>query len=592
MTGRDPEVYSALLENLSDGVLVIDFDGSVRIANAAICRMFGLEPEEVVGHSFGEVFIRFEGFDEFTQIVLDAVVSRSDIERRVTSVGIGNEFRTLSVTISYLTAETEGETERVAVIAAVADITAIRELRETELRMAKVIEAQLGELQSAYRDIEARNAALSLMMKRVQAARGVAIVFVLGLFLALGVWYVQPLDLFSAAGTLTVHSGARAGHPETLQTVTVEPADFRSTISLRGHLAPGRVMRVVSPIESHVSAVHAKYGQRVAQGDLLVELDTGRLTEEYRRAQVEHIRALDKLVEREGWENSAEMARAQRALRRAKIALDDAERNLGQTAFLLDEGLIPATEHEEAQRRHENRRLDFEASSRELEAVQAKGGDEIRKVARLEVDNASDRLREYEEKLGLAAVRAPISGIVMGAENDAAKPLTRGEPVAQGELLLNIADLEHLSVVASVDEVDVRKIQLGQRAWITGPGFPELRIEGAVTHISSRAGSSRRRNTPQFEIIAALDKLDTKARDRLRVGMSAHVTIIVYSRATALLVPIDAVEQRDGEAWVRVVDRTTETVARLAVELGLTTLDSVEVVAGLSAGDEVVLPRR
>lgn len=592
MTGRDPEVYSALLENLSDGVLVIDFDGSVRIANAAICRMFGLEPEEVVGHSFGEVFIRFEGFDEFTQIVLDAVVSRSDIERRVTSVRIGNEFRTLSVTISYLTAETEGETERVAVIAAVADITAIRELRETELRMAKVIEAQLGELQGAYRDIEARNAALSLMMKRVQAARGVAIVFVLGLFLALGVWYVQPLDLFSAAGTLNVHSGSRAGNREILQTVTVEPVDFRSTISLRGHLAPGRVMRVVSPIESHVSAVHATYGQRAAQGDLLVELDTGRLTEEYRRAQVEHIRALDKLVEREGWENSAEMARAQRALRRAKIALDDAERNLGQTAFLLDEGLIPATEHEEAQRRHENRRLDFEASSRELEAVQAKGGDEIRKVARLEVENASDRLREYEEKLGLAAVRAPISGIVMGAENDAAKPLTRGQPVAQGELLLNIADLEHLSVVASVDEVDVRKIRPGQRAWITGPGFPDLRIEGSVTHISSRAGSSRRRNTPQFEIIAALDKLDAKARDRLRVGMSAHVTIIVYSRAAALLVPIDAVEQRDGEAWVRVVDRTTETVERHAVELGLTTLDSVEVVAGLSAGDEVVLSRR
>ena len=70
--------------------MVIGFDGSVRLANAAACRMFGLRPEEVVGRRFGEVFIEFEGFDEFTQMVLDAVQSRSGVERRVTSVRSGD----------------------------------------------------------------------------------------------------------------------------------------------------------------------------------------------------------------------------------------------------------------------------------------------------------------------------------------------------------------------------------------------------------------------------------------------------------------------------------------------------------------------
>jgi len=589
---RDPEIYRALLENLTDGVLVIGFDGLVRMANAAFCRMFGLDPAGVAGRLFGEVFIEFEGYDEFTQIVLDAVAERSGIARRVTSVRIGDELRLLSVTTSYLTAAEGDGTRRVAVIAVVSDITELRELRETELRQAQVIEKQLGELQTAYRDIEARNEALSVMMKRVQAARGIAAAFVAALFLAIGAWYVQPLDLFSATAALDAGSGAGAGDGRLPPTMTVEPREFRSTIALRGRLAPGRVVKVVSPFESHVSTVHASPGHRVARGDPLVDLDTGQLAVEYRRAEVEHIKALDRLGALEDWENGAEMARARRALRRAQIALDDAERNLARAAFLLEQGLIPVREHEEAKRARENRKLDVEAAGRELRAVEAKGGEDARRAARLEVENAEGRVREHERKLGLAEIGAPLAGIVVAADSGGDLPLARGRPVAQGELLLSIADFERLSVVTSVDEVDVRKIAAGQRAWIAGPGFPGLRVEGSVAHVSSQAhGGARRRNAPQFEIVVALDTLEAAARERLRVGMSAHVTIVVHSRAAALLVPIGAVEQRAGEAWVRILGGAGAGVERRAVELGLTTLDSVEVLKGLSAGDRVVLSR-
>ncbi len=586
MTGRGPDIYRTLLENLSDGVMVIGFDGSVRLANAAVCRMFGLDPDEAPGRLFGELFIAFEGFDEFTQIVLDAVAERGEIARRITRIRAGEELRSLSVTTSCLT---EGG-ERLAVIVVVSDITEVRELRETELRQAEVIDTQLGELRGAYRDLEVRNEALSAMTRRVRMARGAAMLFVMVLFLAIGAWYVRPLDFFVATAARDAGPDIDAGDPGALPTVTVQPRPFHSTIALRGHLAPGRVAGIVSPIESHVSAVHAAPGDRVAAGDPLVDLDTGQLAADHRRAQVEHIKARDRLAGIEDWENSADMARARRALRRAKIALDDAERHLGRTAFLLEEGLVPASQHEDAQRQRQNRTLDLEEARRELEAVKAKGGDEARRVARLEARTAEDRLRTHEEKLDLARVGAPIAGIVMAAADPKARPLTRGRAVAQGELMLSIADLERLSVVTSVDEVDVRKVEAGQQAWITGPGFPGLRVEGAVTRVSSRADSrTRRRNAPQFEVVVALDRLEAEARDRLRVGMSAHVTIVVHHRRAALLVPIGAVEQRDGTAWVRVLSGGD--AERRAVEVGLTTLDSVEVVKGLSPGDKVVLAR-
>lgn len=589
MTDREPDIYRTLLESLSDGVMVIGFDGTVGLANAAVFRMFGLDPDATVGRSFGELFIAFGGFDEFTQIVLDAVAERGDMVRRVTRVRVGEESRSLSVTTSCLTAEDRerGTVERVAMIVVVSDITEVRELREIELRQAEVIETQLDELRGAYRDLEARNEAFSAMTKRVRRARAAAMLFVLVLFLAIGTWYVRPLDYFTA--TAALDPGPDAGDPGTLAIMTVEPRAFRSTIALQGNLAPGRVAEIVSPIESHVSAVHASPGDHVAAGAPLVDLDTGQLAADHRRAQVEHIKARDRLVEIEAWEDSADMARARRALRRAKIALDDAERHLGRTAFLLEQGLVPASQHEDAQRQRQNRVLDLEEAERELKAVKARGGEEARRVARLEARTAEDRLRTHEEKLDLARVTAPMAGVVMASDGPRARPLAKGRPVAQGELILSVADLERLSVVTKVDEVDVRKVEAGQRAWITGPGFPGLRIEGAVTRVSSRADPKRRRGTPQFEVVAALDRLAAEARDRLRVGMSAYVTIVVHDRPVALLVPIGAVEQQGGKAWLRVL--AGETPERRAVELGLTTLDSVEVVAGLSAGDRVVLPR-
>jgi len=114
---------------------------------------------------------------------------------------------------------------------------------------------------------------------------------------------------------------------------------------------------------------------------------------------------------------------------------------------------------------------------------------------------------------------------------------------------------------------------------------------GAIyTRALAEAGLQQRK-APKFEVIIVLDKLEEAARARLRVGMSAYAAIVVHRDPAALLVPINAVELSDGSAWLRIIDRDTGAVERRAVELGFTTLDSVEVVEGLVAGEEIMLPQ-
>ncbi len=590
---KDSEVYRTLIESLSDGVMVVGLEGTVQVANSAFCRMFGLDPGQVAGAAFGELFLEAEDVDEFTQAVLDAVFSPGDTERRVVSVRIDGEPRALAVTTTYLASGQGGEGERgpVAAVAAVSDITEIRELRDAELRLAKTVESQFADLQKAYRDLETRSEALSSMTRRVRVGRVAAVVLVLGLFAGIGAWRFQQLDLLGYIARDLGPSPA-TGAPDTAGplTLAVEAREIRSTIKLRGNLGLGRTEEVVSPFEGNVSELHASPGQAVARGDPLLTLDTGKLAAEIRRAEVDHIRARDKLAELEDWANSGEMARARNTLRRSRITVQEAEEALVRSSFLYERGIISRQEHEQAKRSRTERGLDHEAAERDFAAVEGKSSEKTRLVARLEADTALAQLQSLKERRELSTVNAPISGIFIAAEGPDSQPLAKGRPVTQGERLATVADFEQLAVVTTVDEVDVQKVAVGQRALVTGPGFPDLEINGTVERVASRSiGRGLSRGGPQFEVVIALDRLDSGSRAQLLVGMSAYLEIIVHSRPDALMVPIRAVQQDGGAAYVNVVSQDTGAVERRPVVTGLTTLDSIEVVEGLVAGESVAL---
>ena len=166
-----PEIHREVLDNLSDGVLVVGLGGRIETLNPAAEQILGLESGEANGRTFAELCIAREGVDDFTQLLLDATAQRSGVEQRVVEVRGGDEARSLSVATSYLRHAGSGPSKAVAVIAVFSDITELRELRETELRMAKAVEEQHRRLQDAYREIETRNEALAAALRKVRVGK-------------------------------------------------------------------------------------------------------------------------------------------------------------------------------------------------------------------------------------------------------------------------------------------------------------------------------------------------------------------------------------------------------------------------------------
>ena len=588
MTAGHAGIHGRVLDHLLDGVMVVERGGAITVFNPAAARILGVSAGEAAGSTFTELFIAREGFEELSEFILDAVAGAGAGRRQVVALHAGDAARTLSVATSYIRAGGDGAGETMALIAVFSDITELRELRETELRMAKAVATQHAELQTAYRQIEERNETLAATLKKVQVARVAATVLVIGVFLGAGAYVWQPLDFFGGSSGPSVVSRADAGVAEGFRLIVVEPRPLRETISLVGELAPWRTVSVTSPIESRVLAVHFQYGQEVEEGDLLVELDTAEVVRQHRQAQVTYIDALEAFETVSDWENGPEMAGARRAFVRARMALESQETRLQRTAFLLEQGLIPASQHEEAERQYQRQLLDVEATRQDLDAARARGGEEALNKAVLELSGAEDERRELAESLGTGRVHAPVSGAVLAPSRSGANVLVAGRSVEEGESLLRIGDFSRMTAIAAVDEVDVVRIAVGQAVSVTGNAFPDLRMRGTVTHVSSQP-LPKTRGATRFEVEVTLDPLEADQRERLRAGMSSTLQVAVYSNDAALMVPIEAVDRSGPSHLVRLVNRETREVQEHAVQVGTTTLDSVEITAGLQPGDEIVV---
>ena len=410
---QESPVHRNILDNMGEGVMSVHPDGRIMTFNPSAARLLGIPQEHALGRTFAEVLLAREGLDHFNQALLDAV-QEGDVGRQRDVEGVvDGQARMFALTTTYLRpgAADGGGTVRdgnLGVIAVFGDVTEVKSLRETEQRLAEQLEAQNGQLQTAYQELEENNETLAAALRKVQVTRVAATVFVIGLFLAVGfgTWHVGQPTAEDAAPVSVAAAGAT-------RTLSVKPQRLVSTIALFGRVAPQREEHVASPVDGKVAETHFKYGERVAKGQRLVNLDTTDVERDLRQAQADHIKAERNFEAVRDWANNPETARVRRELSKAQLALDNQRSKVEQSELLLQQGIVAAVEHDAAVRQYRSQTLDYESLQENYDAVLAKGDEEARQVARLERDNARVRMESLQEVLRKATIHAPIDGVVL-----------------------------------------------------------------------------------------------------------------------------------------------------------------------------------
>ncbi|MDK2917630.1 MAG: HlyD family secretion protein [Candidatus Petromonas sp.] len=200
-----------------------------------------------------------------------------------------------------------------------------------------------------------------------------------------------------------------------------------------------------------------------------------------------------------------------------------------------------------------------------------------------EIDNTKilieQKQLELTEKLKNAddlAVYAPISGTVTEIS------VTEGERVGENSTVAVISDLSNLQIVIPIDELDINKVEVGQKAIVTVDAVPDVVFNAEVSKIALEGEVSN--GVATFDVTLSL-----KEMDGLKPGMSANGEISIESKKNVLLLPIEAIQQRQGRKIVLVKNDSGEPQA-VQIKLGLVSEDFVEITEGLKEGDIVLYP--
>ncbi|TYT74696.1 PAS domain S-box protein [Desulfobotulus mexicanus] len=573
------DFHQSVLDNMKDGVMALNFQGSITLFNPAAAAILGLDASLVRGHTFAEVFLAAEeDNDAFNQKVLDAVTRKKVGQREtVDFIRPNGQKMTLSLSSSWLHREEEKEASGVVVV--FSDITELKVLQEQERENSR-------KLAKAYEETEASNLRLRGLLKKVQIVRGLATAGIILFFVGLGYFHFQGFSNLSSPSKEIKSTRMMAEESQGIHTVKTSPVS--SSISLSGRLQPLEEIMLTAPFDGRILERHFSFGQVVEKGDLLLLLDVSETKMKLREAKSSYIKVLQNYEELAAWEESTEMARARRSLQRAESSLENHIRQLEEANLLFDRGIIPAQELDRAKQQVETSRMDLISSREEMASTLKKASPENLSIAKMELDNARIRLDELESLISQAEVRAPVSGVVIQPVTEESKKqsLDQGARVQAGTALFALGDLSGLKVFSRVDEVEIGRLSLNQKVRARGDAFPGILLEGHLSHISAQATSGGGREAPGFEVQVTLPELSAEAIKSIRVGMSADLEILVYDNPQALLVPLYLVRPAGSHAMVRVV-KDDGSMEERKVTTGITTLGSVEILSGLEPGERL-----
>lgn len=402
-------------------------------------------------------------------------------------------------------------------------------------------------------------------------------------------WLVILAMLGLAAASVTLRSPP-GSDPAQSQWIRVDPQPLESRLGLVGRIEASNYLTIAAPFDAGVEALTTVVGQRVERGQRLLMLDTLQLDIQLRQAQAEQLKAWRVVQDMERWEQSQDVARARRALSNTRMGLSDTERKLHDTQGLLKRGIVPRMEVDALVQQLRVQRLDLSAAEAELDAALAKGKGENRLIAQMELKNTQSRYQALQALHAQREIKAPFAGIVLRPPN----PLGSGMPLAavqsgtrvtQGTPLFELANLEQLQAVARVEEVDIHQLQEGQLVDVTGDGFEGLTLSGRVQSIGVKGIAAEASGAgATYEVIVSFAPLNAELQKRVRLGMSARLSIVIYTNPNAMVIPPEALLQSATQGLrVNYRSEMNQPPQAVPLTLGRATPQGVEV-SGLASG--------
>lgn len=373
--------------------------------------------------------------------------------------------------------------------------------------------------------------------------------------------------------------------------IQVERSDLSLSVVATGSVVPITQVEVKSKASGLIKELYFDTGDRVSEGEVLLELD-----KELLQAQVRESEANLLAVSARHQESRSDLASATNLLRKLEMDLRNLEdkvafhaKQVGRYEALFAEKLIPHSDLEQRERDLQEAKFSAEALKSELLMQSSRIDAAEKALARMaaEVTQAEASLDRTRENLRHATIRSPISGKVLKRHVEVGDAVSSILQLgSQATLIFTLGDMSEVYFEGRVDETDIGKVYDGQKARVKVDAFRDRAFDGRVIRIAPLG--EREDNVIGFQVRVSLADPD----GILRAQMSANAEIIVEEKHGILTLPERAViYDQERKTFAEVFDAGVEGQRRrVPIQIGISNGTITEVVSGLNEGETVVRP--
>ena len=354
----------------------------------------------------------------------------------------------------------------------------------------------------------------------------------------------------------------------------VERGDLAKSVVATGKIEPITKVELKSKASGIVEKWVADAGDKVQEGQVLVQLDRQQI-----QAAVREARAALAAAEANERAALADVNRAKADAEGPDVPL--LYRAYQRAQKMAKEGVVSEAALDDAQKAYE-----LAVNKRDVARAQLSINEAKLIQAKAQVQQARATLDRAEEDLRYATITSPITGVVLSRDVEVGDAVSSILVLgSSATLVMTLGDISQVYVKGKVDEADIGKVYLGQPARIKVESFKEKTFNGKVTKIAPLG--VEKDNVTTFEVRVSIDN----ASGELKSMMTANAEIILDEHKNVLMIPEAAIiYDKDKNASVEVPDpHAKDGKRKLAVKVGISNGAKTELLEGLKEGQQVVL---
>src|ERR1035437_3590066 len=233
-------------------------------------------------------------------------------------------------------------------------------------------------------------------------------------------------------------------------------------------------------------------------------------------------------------------------------------------------------DYEKAERALAQSKLDYKTKTDQAKAKMREVGADF--------DRQKSKVKVVQDVMGQFTIKAPAPGMVIYVKEWNGKKRVAGSQVSSWDpAVATLPDLTQMESITYVNEIDIRKLSVGQPVTVTLDADATKKLTGKIVQVANVGEQRPNADAKVFEVKVSIEQADTT----LRPGMTTGNLIQTYAIKDVLSVPLEAVVTDAGIPYVFL--KSGASVTKQEVELGAMNHNEVVVTRGVTANDRVLL---